>query len=376
MRLVILKENIKKGLDIVGRAAGKNLTLPILSNVLIKTEKNLVCFQATNLELGIKYWTLAQIEQEGKITVPVKLLSDFISFLPDEKIILEGRGQNIFIECKNYKTKINGLNSDDFPIIPEVKTNDLTEINSSLFSRGISYVIGLCSLSQTRPEISGVFCDFQKEQLKIVSTDSFRLAEKTIYYEKGKEQEKEFSFILPLKTAQELMNILSEKEGGLKICFSPNQVLFDFLISETPLCRFQLTSRLIEGEYPNYQEIIPKDYKTQIILSKDDFLNKIKTASLFSGKINEVKIKTNKEKGEVEIFSQSPELGESRSFLPGKIDGEDTNVSFNFKFLLDGISNIKSKELIFWLNGDSGPAVLKPVGSTDYIYVVMPIKSS
>ena len=374
MKLIILKENIKKGLDIVERATGKNLTLPILNNILIKAENNLIYLKATNLELGIKYWTLAKIEKEGEITVPAKLLSDFISSLPNEKINLEIKNQVLQINCGNYKTKINGLKADDFPIIPEIETKEFIEINNIPFSQGISSVVGVCSPTQTRPEISGVFFNFQKDNLRIAATDSFRLAEKIIYYEKNKE--KEFSFILPQRAAQELINILSEKEGKLKIYNSLNQILFDFLISETPHSQFQLTSRLIEGDYPNYQEIIPKEYKTQIILSKNEFLNRIKIASLFSGKISEVKIKTDSQQGGIEIFSQSPELGENKSFLTGKINGENTAVSFNFKFLLDGISNIKSQELIFELNGDNGPAILKPVGSTDYIYVIMPIKSS
>ena len=140
MKLIILKENIKKGLDIVERATGKNLTLPILNNILIKAENNLIYLKATNLELGIKYWTLAKIEKEGEITVPAKLLSDFISSLPNEKINLEIKNQVLQINCGNYKTKINGLKADDFPIIPEIETKEFIEINNIPFSQGISSV--------------------------------------------------------------------------------------------------------------------------------------------------------------------------------------------------------------------------------------------
>lgn len=208
----------------------------------------------------------------------------------------------------------------------------------------------------------------------MVSTDSFRLAEKSIILESP--IKKECSFILPQKPAREIINILGEKEGILKIYFSPHQTLFEFPMKEVVHPQVQITSRLIDGEYPNYEEIIPKKFKTHVILKRDDFLNQIKTASLFSGKTNEVKITINSQNKEIEIFSQNPEIGQSQSVIQGKIEGDSIEVSFNHKFLIDGLLNIKSSEIIFGISKEEGPCVLKPVGDTSYIYVVMPIKST
>jgi len=210
--------------------------------------------------------------------------------------------------------------------------------------------------------------------VKIVATDSFRLSEKTISSEK--KLIKDCSFILPQKTCQELIYALEGKKGILKILPSSNQVLFEFEMEEMKHPQLQIISRLIEGEYPNYQEIIPKGFKTQITLSKEEFLNQIKIASIFSGKVNEVKIKADPQTELIEVFSQSPDFGENKSQLSGKIKGEKTDVSFNWKFVQEGLLNIKSSEIVFEINGEAGPGVIRPVGDASYIYIVMPIKGS
>ena len=377
MKLITLKENLNNGLDIVSRVTGKNLTLPILNNILISVEKNFLNLSATDLELGIKYWFLVKTEKEGKITVPAKTLSGFINFLPDKKINLEEKNQFLYIECENYNTKIKGLNAEDFPIIPQIDSKEFIEIDCSALCNSIAQVVDFSAPNQNRPELSGVYFSFQKDAVKLVTTDGFRLAEKNFFSDK--KTEKTISFILPQKTAREIVNIFSEKEGKLRLYFSPNQVLFERLMEETPHPQTQIISRLIEGDYPDYQEIIPKQYEAQVVLDKEEFLNQIKTASIFSGRGNEVRIKIDSKREGIEIFSQDPDVGENRSFLNGKIylgsaAKKDMEVVFNYRFILDGLLNIKSKKVIFELNKEEGPAVLKPEGDASYIYVVMPIK--
>jgi len=207
-----------------------------------------------------------------------------------------------------------------------------------------------------------------------VATDSFRLAEKTLFFEKKTKQEA--TFIIPQKTARELVNIFSDKKGKLIIYFSKNQVVFEFLVDEITQPRIQIFSRLIEGDYPNYQEIIPKKYSTQLTVSRTTLLNQIKTAGLFCGKVNEIKLKINTKQKTTEIFSQNPDLGENKSSLPGEVKGENIETSFNWRFLVEGLLNIKSQEVIFELSGEEGPAALKPVGDQSYFYIVMPIKAT
>ena len=374
MKVEVLNENLKEALGYTERIVGKNLTLPILNNILIETENNFLCLKSTDLETAIKWWLLSKIFNKGKVVIPAYFLSNFISFLPKEKIFLEEKNQNLLIKCQNYQTQIQGQNPDDFPIIPDIPKSDFIEVDNKQFCEGLTQIADIVSTSQTRPEITGIYFSFFNDILKIAGTDSFRLAEKTIHLQKP--IEKEYSFILPQKPAKEIINILGGKDGKLKIYFSPNQILFEFPMTEIDHPQLQINSRLIEGEYPNYQEIIPKKFKTQVVLKKEDFLNQIKAASLFSGKINEVKFIINTQKKQIEITSQNPNIGEYKSSLEAKIEGVEKEVSFNYKFLIDGLLNIKSSEVIFNLNKDDNPCLLKPVGDLSYLYVVMPIKTT
>ncbi|MBU2635324.1 DNA polymerase III subunit beta [Patescibacteria group bacterium] len=376
MKLLILQEKLKQGLNIIERISSKSLTLPILNNILISTEKSFLNLATTDLEIGINWWVLTKIEKEGKITIPSRLFSNFINLLPNKKISLELKDNNLFIECENYKTQIKGLSAEEFPIIPKITNGDIISIEAPSFCKSLNQIADIAVPSTARPEISGIYFLFQKNLITIAATDSFRLGEKKIFLKNNSPLEKEYSLILPQKTAKELVNIFSEKQGELKMYFSPNQVMFEYPMEETDHAQVQVISRLIEGEYPNYQEIIPKKYTTQLVLNKDEFLNQIKTASLFSGKINEVKIKADPRENKIEIFSQSSEIGEYQSSVPGKVGGEPVEISFNHRFLLDGLLSIKTPEIILELNKETGPGVLKAVGDDTYIYVVMPIKAS
>jgi DNA polymerase-3 subunit beta len=353
---------------------GKNLSLPILDNVLINTEDNFLSLSSTDLETAIKLWILTKIVKKGKVVVPAKLFSSFVSFLPDDKITLEEKKQGLYIECQSFKNQLSGFNPEEFPLIPECDDLEYLEVDNNKLCQGLSQIVDIASPSQSRPEISGIYFIFSKNLIKIVATDSFRLAEKNILLENP--VKRDVSFILPQKPAREIINILGAKDGKVKIYFSPNQTMFEFPMKDSPHPQVQIISRLIEGEYPNYEEIIPKKFKTHIIVKRDEFLNQIKAASLFSGKINEVKISINPESKEVEIFAQDPDVGESRSSVSAKIEGEPIELSFNHKFLLDGLANIKSSEVIFEMSKEEGACVLKPVGDASYIYVVMPIKST
>lgn len=373
MKVEILKENLKSGLNIIEKNIGKNLSLPILDNVLINTEDSFLNLTSTDLETVIRLWILTKIVKRGTMIVPAKFLSGFISSLPNEKITLEARGQNLYIECQNFKTNIQGYNPEEFPIIPEFKNSEYLEVDNDRFCQGLSQVINIASQSQARPEISGVYFSFLKNKIIIAATDSFRLAEKNISIDA--QVKNEYSFILPQKSAREIISVLEGKEGPLKICFSANQALFELPLKEIKHPAIQITSRLIEGEYPNYQDIIPNKFKTNVILKKDEFLSQIKIASLFSNRNNEVKISISPKNKQIEIFAQNPGIGENKSTLFAKIDGEPIEISFNYKYLIEGISNIKSSEVILDISKEDGPCILKPMADHSYIYVVMPIKA-
>lgn len=376
MKFLILQEKLKEGLAIIEKSASKSLTLPILNNVLISAEKNFLNLAATDLEIGINWWALVKTDKPGKITVPTRLFSNFVGLLPNKKITIELKNNTLFLECESYKTQIKGVSAEEFPIIPKISEAEFVSVNSPSFCQSLSQVADIAVPSTARPEISGVYFIFQKNLIIMAATDSFRLGEKKIFLKNEFSLKKDYSLILPQKAAKEIINIFGEKKGEIKIYFSPNQIMLELPMEETSHPQVQFISRLIEGEYPNYQEIVPQKFTTQIILEKSEFINQIKSASLFSGKINEVKIKAAPPKKEIEIFSQSPEVGQYQSDIKGKVKGEPVEISFNHRFLLDGLLQIKSSEIAFELNGDSGPGLLKPVGDETFIYVVMPIKTT
>ncbi len=376
MKLLILNNNLKQGVNITSRLTQKSINLPILNNILLQTEKNFLKISSTNLEIGIRYWILAKIEKQGQIAVPGRILSGLVDSLFDEKISLESKANTLLIQGENFQSKILGQNPEDYPIIPELKEN-FVEIDNSIFIHGLSQVADVAAITEIRPELSGIYLSFNEKRILMAASDSFRLAEKKIFFSQEIKLKKEQTIILPSKTAKELINILSEKQGKLKIYFSSNQIMFEIeMPKETAHPQLQITSRLIGDSYPEYQEIIPQQFKTEITLNKGEFLDRIKTASLFAGKINEARLTVIPKKGLIEIFSQSSELGENQSTLSGKIKGEPIKASFNYRFLADGLSKIKTSEVVFQLSGEEGPALLKPFGDESYFYIVMPIKPS
>jgi len=373
MKITCLQENLKINLNITQNIVGKNLTLPILNNLLLEIENGRLKISSTNLEIGINTWTAGKIEKTGSITCPARILTSFINNLPNKKIELETKDNTLFIKCDNYKAAIKGLSADDFPLIPKIKEKPIFIFKKGeVLKNDLNKVVGSAALSESRPEFSGILFKFSKDSVRFVATDSFRLAEKIIFQNSNISQPN--SLIVPQRTIQELIRILGEKASQeVKFILGDNQILFE-------LDEVQLISRLIDGQYPDYQQIIPKNFETKVTLSKDEFVNNIRIASIFSSKINDVKIVIRPEK--IEILSQDPDLGENKSQMSARVQGKPMEIVFNFRYLMEGLANISTKQVLLGLNSDvqgtsskSNPAVLKPVGEEGYLYVVMPIKT-
>ncbi len=367
MKIICLQEKLKKALSLISKITGKNPNLPILNNILIETDKGRLRVSATDLEIGMNIWISAKVEKSGKATVPASILSSFISSLPSDKVRLSTEKYNLIAQEGSYKAEIKGLNPADFPIIPQSKEKPFLFIKAKDLQNGLSQVYQAASFSDTRPEISGVFFQVTKENtLKLVATDSFRLAEKTIKKIKGTQQER--SFILPIKTTVELIRTLSESDAEVKIGIEGNQVFFD-------INDIYLTSRLIEGHFPDYERIIPTEFKTDVTVDKDKLLEAIKIASLFVSKINDITFNFSS-KGKIEIISSSQEIGSNNSAIKAEVRGEDLSLTFNYRYIIDGLSNIEGKKILLRMNGKEKPLLMKEVSSTDYFYIVMPVRET
>jgi len=366
MKIICLQENLKNNLNLTQNIIGRNLTLPILNNVLLATEDGRLKISSTNLEIGINTWTAGKVEKSGAITCPAKVLTNFVNNLPNKKVELEVKNNTLIIRCENYKAILNCLSADDFPIIPKIKEPPLIELDNNILKDALIKVVGAASLSESRPEITGVLFKFAKRELRLAATDSFRLAEKVVV-DSNKKSDETRSLIIPQRTIQEVIRVFSEKEGETKICLGAGQILFDGGDA-------QVISRLIDGQYPDYQQIIPKDFSTQAIIDKNELLGVIRAAAVFSNKTNSIKFSLSD--GELEVLSQDADLGENKSQIKVQAKGKKIEVNFNYRYLLDGLANISTKQVFLGLISDSNPAILKPVGDESYLYLVMPIKAN
>ena len=368
MKFTINSEKFKKIITLATHLCGSNLTLPILNNILLELKENLLLVSSTNLEIGLLISSPVKAEKEGRITIPGKIFSGFISSLPTGEIKLEEKDLTINVKSKGFQAKILGQDPKEFPVLPKIKEEPLTKIEGSSFIKGLSKVSHVVSPSDTRVEISGILMKIEKDVLTLVGTDSIRLGEKKLTLPKEVEKK---SVIVPQRTAAELSYIFSNLEGKIKIALNPSQIGFAFAPQDPLDPQITLVSRLIEGQYPEYEGIIPKKTGTQAILDKEEFQRKIKVASLFSSRIQDVKLKFDPPKPLL-ISSTSAEVGEVRSKLEGKLEGKPIEIVFNWKYLLDGLTALDSSEVLFGVNEANLPAILKPIGDKSYLYVLMP----
>lgn len=368
LKLIILKNNLIDGLNVVGRAIGDNVNLPILKSVLFKAD-NKINLTSTNLELAANCFIPGKIIEPGEITVPFNVFSSVISNLNSERITLEQKDKRLFVSTDNYEAAIQSQNSKDFPIIPSVKNKNQslkTKINQ--FKESLSQVVIASQYSDVRPEISGVFLRFQEKELILVATDSFRLAEKKMGSDKISSSFSGVNVIIPLKTAQEVLKIFSNQEEEVEIFMDSNQIFFNSGSRE-------LTSRLIDGTFPDYELIIPKQTQSEAILNREEMINAVKLTSSFSGRANDVVLKIGDNKKFLEIFSSDSALGENRYRIPVKLKGERFSVAFNWRYLLDGLRINSGEEATLGVNASDKPVVIKSAGEPFLNYVVMPIKN-
>ncbi|MGC9048726.1 MAG: DNA polymerase III subunit beta [Patescibacteria group bacterium] len=369
MKFIVLQKNLAKSLSQISRIATSKTTLPILNNVLIEAEKNLLKLSTTNLEIGITSQIRAKIEKEGKITLPCQILTNFIDLIDEELIEVELEDSEVNFKSKNSFTKIKGISAEEFPIIPQIEKENCFKIKADILKTALDKVIFAVSPAETRIEISGVLFSFNSPEenfLTLVGTDSYRLAEKVVKLTDSNFKEK-LNLIIPIKALQEFSR-LPEEEKIVEIYSSENQILFVYESTE-------LISRVINGEYPDYKQIIPSSFTTKIILEKESFLKAIKTVSLFSRTgINDVNLKFEAKNNKTIVSSLNTQLGQSEIRLESEIRGADNEIIFNYRYLLDGLLNISGDEVNLNIVNDRAPAVLSSPQDKEYIYLIMPIK--
>ena len=384
MRLSCLQENLAPALGIVGRAVATRTTLPITQNVLITTDQSRLKLSATNLEIAISTWLGAQIEEEGTLTVPARLVTELVNSLPSERIDLDTseRPTSLAVRCARFNAKINGTDAEDFPPIPSVESGLVGKVEPRVLSDAIAHVAFAAATDDSRPVLTGVKVEIAGDEFTMAGADGFRLA---VYKERLVEPlSEDISFIIPARALQEISRLIGGQEQPIEFTVTPSksQALFR-------LDNIEIVTQLIQGTFPDYAQLIPQDYDTKAVVNLGEFLRATRTASIFardgSGIVRvHVTGGDNGSSGKLSIVSKAEEVGENEGDINASVEGDEAKIAFNSSYLADVLSVLasaspaqqqepKEPEVSLETTTPSSPGVLKSVGDDRYVHVVMPM---
>lgn len=364
MKLTVTQENLNRALQVVGRVASGKTPLPILNNILFRVDNNRLLLAATNLELAITQHVGSKIETNGSITIPARLMSEFIANLPKGNVELEVDGTKMHIRCGTYTSTINGMAPDEFPALPAIEEKQTITVPVAELKRGLQQTVLVASGDDTRPVLTGVYCHSFEGHLYLAATDGYRLAERRLVATKQNIQA-----IVPVTTLSDVLRVINDDMAEVKMIFDDNQVRI--LLDD-----IEITSRLIDGEFPDYRALIPKQSDIAITLSKEEFARVTKVASLFARESGgSVTLNANSTTNKLSIHSVASQLGENTSEVEAEITA-DTQVTLNSRYLLEALGCIDAKQVMFHCSGKLAACVVTPSGDNpDYQHIIMPLKS-
>ena len=371
MKLSVMQENLARGLQVVSRAVSARSTLPVLNNVLLRTEDGGLKLTATNLEIGITYWVPGKIETAGAMTVPARLLTDIVNGLPaNERVDLEQQAQEMLhITAGRFETHVKGIDAEEFPAIPSAGERPTTRIPQNVLRGALEEVTFAAATDEARPILTGVLARFEGNQLTLAAADNYRIAVKTIPVLDAVE---ETSVVVPARSLHELSRVLADTDDPIDVILSPsrNQILFH-------LEGIDLISRLIDGQFPNYQQVIPKSYTTRAVVDRDQLLKAVRLASLIaSSSANIVKLHVGKDAETGLTVSAAADVGDNKSDVEAQVEGDGTTIAFTARYLIDVLANVGAVQFSIELNGPLSPGVFRPVEDGQYVHVVMPVKTT
>jgi DNA polymerase-3 subunit beta len=376
MRVSVLQENLYKGLSIVSRAIQSRPTLPILANVMLSTDDARLQLSATNLELGITAWIGAKVEQDGAITVPAKTLQELVSTLPPERvdIDLDVRTLTMHLGCGARSANIKGMDAAEFPRVPEFDAAHAIAVKGTVFKEMIDQVVFAAAKEDNRPILTGILMRFEGDVLTLAAADGYRLSVRTTELEFNAGDRE--PLIVPSRTLQELSRIISDEDEEVLIGLPDGrgQVMFG-------LRSAVIVSQLIEGKFPDYEAIIPRNYETSILAYTDDLLAACKSSEVFAkDSANTAKILVEPSgmpnvPGKVTVAGQSQEKGDAEAPLDASIEGRSMEIAFNIRYLIDVLNVIREDQVVLETSGPTAPGVVRPAGRDDFIHVIMPMST-
>lgn len=363
MDLQVTQENLNKALSNVARVATGRSTLPILSNILIQTDNNRLRVSATNLDIAITQHVGTKIKTEGTLTVPARLFQDFINNLPKTTIHLKQEDHKLHITADNYKSTINGTVADEYPVMPAIQEGKSITIPANKFKKALQQVIFAASSDEARPVLTAVYVHTIKKALYIAATDSYRLAEKRL-----DTINEDISLLIPASALQELLRVMGDNDGEVEVYFDEQQVRF--LVAD-----IELIARLIDGTYPDYKKLIPEKFTTTARVPKDQLTTITKISGLFSREnAGSITVIASESDSTLSVKSIASQVGENEASAAGVVTG-DGSITLNSRYLLDGLQALDGAEVEFCFNGKLEPIIVKSPDGSDYIHVIMPLKS-
>ncbi len=364
MKIECNKTKLLRAIQKADRVVGKNQSLPVLSCLIFEAKDKKVFIKSTNLELGVMISVPAKVFKEGEVAILSSILVSYMNNLSiDENLILEQRENLLLISGSKNETKMNTVSTEDFPVIPNTKRQKICKLSSKELLEGFRSVFYAASSSSIKPELSSVYIYQNGNEIIFVATDSFRLAEKKISTKVSDFE----SVLIPQKNVYEIIRIFEDVEGDIIICFEEDKISFEY---ENDI---YLVSRVVDGSFPDYKQIILKESKTEVNLLKNDLINALKVSNIFSNNFNQVNFIINQKNNIFEISSKSVEKGENKTIVSSNITGESLEINFNQKYINDSFGSIGSESLILNFNGNGKPLVVRGVGDGSFQYLVMPL---
>lgn len=375
MNVSVMQENLARGLQMVSRAVSTRATLPVLANVLLKTENSGLKLTATNLEIGINCWVPGKVATEGEITIPARLLTDLVASLPNQRIdlVLSTKDRTLKLTCGNNRSSIKGIEADEFPVVAAIGETPVTSVDARVLREALGEVVFATASDESRPILTGVLTKLNGDTMTLAAADNYRIAVRTVVLEKPVSPE--IIIVVPGRSYAELMRILPDAEQPIEITVTPNksQVLFH-------VEGIDLVSRLIEGQFPNYEPVIPTSHTSRAIIDREAFLAGTRRASIFArDSANIVKIEMAGEEANgsgVAITAHAADIGDNADTVDATITGSPTAIAFNARYLIDVLSNLGSEEAALELSGPLAPGVIRGIGKDEYVHVIMPVRTA
>ena len=377
MNVSVMQENLARGLQTVSRAVSSRATLPVLANVLLKTQDAGLKLTATNLEIGISSWVPGKVEDEGEITVPAKLITDLVASLPNQRIDLElsAKDRTLKLTCGGSRASIKGIEADEFPVVAAIGEAPTTAVAARALREALSEVVFAAASDESRPILTGVLTRFAGETVTLAAADNYRIAVRTL--EVARPVGAELTIVVPARSFAELIRILPDSDDQIEITVTPNRSQVLFHVEGT-----DLVSRLIEGQFPNYEPVVPKRdaWTARAVVDREAFLAGARRASIFArDSANIVKVEVGGDGSDgsgIAITAHAADVGDNADSLEAAVEGSPTTIAFNARYLIDVLANLGSDEAALELSGPLAPGVVRGVGKDDYVHVIMPVRTA